>query len=744
MRTVKIIQVILLTFLLEQSIAQDLIPVGEWRTHFNYEQTTLVEVVNDKIFASTSNSVVMYDPNSDEISALSKMDGLSDVKISAMSFDEANQRLVLGYQNGNLDLIEGSDIYNNPILLNTNISDDKRILDISFYQSTINLSTGFGVLVVDAETDEVKESYRNLGPNGESIIVHGSAFQGSIMYLATSEGVMYADRNSGDNLQDFNNWERFIDTLSARQSYNSVVFFNDTIYAARDSVIVYQVEPNEWLTIPDSIFPNVKIRKLRESEGNLLMLTEDTTYQIHNVTTINKIATNEEDSLLDMIKRNDEFWFADSEKGLSRLKDGLSERYLLNGPNAGITKVKYEGEIAYAFPQLDDQISNTVSNEKGYSQFVEGLWQNKTLNADGNFDNISDVTLNGEDIFFGSFGKGIFQSSNETIIDDSNSTLMVNDESTGNVLVSAVDSDREGNLWATNFSEYPLHRMDASGEWSRFSIGTTSSKEPVSMQVHSNGTIWMTLGLNSGKGVLGFNPELEMSRQILTSNSSLTSNQVNEISFTLDNEIWFATDNGVVYFPFASGVISDPTIDVVRPVFEDGYLFNNKKVNCLTTDPGNRKWMGTQEGVWLFNDNASELIHHFNFFNSPLPSNNVLDIAVDPKSGEVFICTDNGTVSFRSDATAGTTTFQNVKIFPNPVLPDFIGLVGFDGLARDANIKITTVSGKLVREINAAGSGASWDVADYNGKRVNSGVYLVFSSNTDGSETYVGKIAVIN
>ena len=217
-----------------------------------------------------------------------------------------------------------------------------------------------------------------------------------------------------------------------------------------------------------------------------------------------------------------------------------------------------------------------------------------------------------------------------------------------------------------------------------------------------------------------------------------------DIGLDLDGEIWFCTQSGVGYFPSPYGVIEDASVDMIIPRFDNGFLFEGENVRAIEIDGGNRKWMATEDGAWLFEDGAQELIYHFNTENSPLPSNVVLDLAIDQNTGEVFLATELGVVSFRSDATAGFAIHSNVKIFPNPVLPNYFGLVGFDGLARNARLKITTVSGRLVKEISGAGGGASWDISDYNGRRVNGGVYLVFSSSPDGSDTFVGKIAVLD
>jgi hypothetical protein len=183
--------------------------------------------------------------------------------------------------------------------------------------------------------------------------------------------------------------------------------------------------------------------------------------------------------------------------------------------------------------------------------------------------------------------------------------------------------------------------------------------------------------------------------------------------------------------------------DAVRPIFENRFLLKDEKITDIEVDGGNRKWMGTERGVWLFNPSGDELVYNFNDQNSPLLSNVILDIAIDDETGEVFFATDYGIVSFRSGATSGGETFKSVKIFPNPVTAEFNGEVGISGLATDAIVKITDVNGKLVSEFQANGGTATWDVRDFRGKRPSTGIYLVFCALPDGSEKMVGKIAII-
>jgi hypothetical protein len=155
--------------------------------------------------------------------------------------------------------------------------------------------------------------------------------------------------------------------------------------------------------------------------------------------------------------------------------------------------------------------------------------------------------------------------------------------------------------------------------------------------------------------------------------------------------------------------------------------------------------MGTEKGLWLFSEFGDELLANFTTENSPLLSNVIMDIEINANTGEVFIATDLGALSYRSDATEGEKKHApEVKVFPNPVTSDFNGIVGISGLANNAEVRITDVSGNLVWQMQANGSTAAWNLSTIYGGRPSSGVYLIFSSTSDGSDTYVGKLAIID
>ncbi len=225
---------------------------------------------------------------------------------------------------------------------------------------------------------------------------------------------------------------------------------------------------------------------------------------------------------------------------------------------------------------------------------------------------------------------------------------------------------------------------------------------------------------------------------------SLTDNQVYSLAEDVENEIWIGMNDGVNYLVNPFGVLSNQRVDASLPIFQQRILLDETRITAIAVDGGNRKWMGTANGVFVIGDNGDTLYNHFTAENSPLPSNQINAITIQQQTGEVFIATDRGLVSYRSGSTAGTDTqAETIKVFPNPVRPGYLGQVGISGLVRDASVKITNTAGFLVRELPAQGGTAAWDQRNSNGQLVSPGVYLIFIANFDGSESLVGKVAVV-
>ena len=219
----------------------------------------------------------------------------------------------------------------------------------------------------------------------------------------------------------------------------------------------------------------------------------------------------------------------------------------------------------------------------------------------------------------------------------------------------------------------------------------------------------------------------------------LPTSNVNSIALDRDNLLWIGTDNGVAVIVTTRDIFTTAS-EAYTPFFRTRRLLLQEVINKIVIDGGNRKWIATQNGLNLFSASADEQILNFTEENSPLPSKNVIDLAIDSTTGEIFVLTENGLLSYRTDSSEPSEDFSSVKIFPNPVRPDFQGVLTVSGLLENTAIKITDTAGRLIYETKSNGGTASWDLQNH---RATTSIYIIFCVAEDGSESFVGKVAVL-
>jgi hypothetical protein len=232
---------------------------------------------------------------------------------------------------------------------------------------------------------------------------------------------------------------------------------------------------------------------------------------------------------------------------------------------------------------------------------------------------------------------------------------------------------------------------------------------------------------------------------------SIVPGAINSIVQDNNGIIWVGTDVGPFLFDNLSTVYNpNYTCSRVKIPRNDStnladYLLVGEYIQAIAIDGANRKWIGTKSsGVYLMSENGQQTIQHFTVSNSPLLSNNVMSIAINPLTGEVFLGTDQGIVSYQSDANVAGSTFGNVYAYPNPVRQGYIGVITITGLMVNSQVKITDISGNLVCQTVSNGSLATWDGKDVHGRKVSTGIYLAICANADGTQSAITKILVIN
>jgi len=716
-------------------MGQSEIPMGTWRAHLSYSRINHVAVTSNTIYGAADNGIVVVDRmDGTSLSTLTKLNGLSGAGITALGAEPSSNKLVIAYDDGTFDFVSGKTVTNFNPFQNSSLAGSRLIHDVRVYGTTAYLATDYGVLLFDLNRAAIQETWRDLGNSGETLKIFQTVFRDDSVFLATENGVLAGDLN--DNLLDYRFWKRYT-TGDLAGAVQSIALFQDKLYAAINNLGIYEHATGAWTKTP--VLPGATFMSLSASTNALYITTGNSVWSINS----SNVATPVADALLTTPQvavedANGKLWIGDAKQGLVSNAGGTFASYHPNSPNGLATgRLHYARGRIYLLGGGYSDTFTSLGEPGNVNIFENGTWQTTT----SQMADLTDIDFFGDKAYLSSFGYGVEEqgSSGVVIYTESNSTLVNSNPPGKNVTITGLQASSDG-LWVLDYgASQPLHLLKDKGSWQAFSFPVAAARYPVDIATDPYGYVWIVLDPAKGGGMLAFSRETNKYKYITTAAGAgeLPNAAVRSVAVDRDGLVWVGTDQGIAYF-------IDPADAAIRPIYEDRFLLRDDKITAITIDAGNRKWIGTTRGVWLFNATGEELVYNFTTSNSPLPSNNIRDIAIQGETGEVFFCTDHGVVSFRADATESEATFSTVKIFPNPVTSRFTGLVGISGLATDAMIKITDVSGALVWQTQAHGGGASWDVRDYRGRRATTGVYLVFAATADGGERVVGKIAVID
>ncbi len=745
------------------SIKAQIPPIGQWREHLNYQQAIQV-VKGDRIYCATTRAVFSINEK-EEAERFSKVTGLNDIGVSTIGWDNTSGQLLVAYNNSNLDLVKGSIVKNISDIKRSTISGDKSILHIYCNNGTAYLSTGLGIVLVDLTRLEIKDTWI-IGNNGSQVKTYASALFNNQWYAATEQGLKYASVSAG-NLADYRNWLPVsgIANLPAGVCRNVLSVNNSLVVQKNDSLLM--LNGTNWqLLYHDAAWPIVNV----SASGNRLLICQRTSTGASRVIILTTNGLVERTITqsgvisfpLSAITDNTVVWVADRFGGLSRFGNSV-DRFIPNGPPGIATgELLATGTAVYAAAGSVNDAWNYLYNRDGLFQFKDDHWSFRGYFNIAVLDSVFDFITLAEDprdksIWTGSYGGGLvrFRESSIQLFKQHNSSLRAAIGDPGSVRVSGLAFDSHQRLWISNYgTSQNIHVRKQDSTWTSFSIPFTHSENAVAQIVIDDlDQLWIMSP--KGNGLFCYNPGANIDntnddrwkyyRQGI-GNGNLPSNNVYSLIKDKNGFIWVGTDKGIGIIRCPETVFGGSGCDAMQPIIQQdqlaGLLFRDEVVQCMAVDGANRKWIGTRNGVWLISSNGDKIMYRFTAENSPLLSNDVRKISVDPVTGEVFMATFNGICSFRSTATEGGATHQSVLVFPNPVPPGYNGTIAIRGLANNALVKITELNGRLVYQARALGGQAIWDGKNYLGNKVASGVYLVLVRDDDGLERVATKIVL--
>ncbi len=645
---------------------------AQWKAYLSYyDPTEIVEGEGKTIYVLASGGLYRYDRSDQSLTTYDKISGLSDCGIAHIGWSQKAKRLVIVYDDYNVDLLSpNGDVVNMTDYQDYSTTDTKTVNGVDVNGSMAYLSTAFGIVALNVADAEVTNTYR-LG-----FSVNYSYVKDGYLYVASAANGLYRGKLT-DNLLDKANWTR---------------------------VGNYVVKPN---TVSDDLKTLVKTLQPGGPKYNYFGFLKMYGGKLYSCNGL----MNSNPGCIQVLGNNEWSFFQDD--------------------IASQTGINYQDVFCLDIDPRDNSHVMVGSREGLYEfrngQFVK-LWNNQNSPIE-------------------SFNK----------------------KSKDYELVFGVMYDRDGNLWALN-SQAPTQSIleyTKDGEWKSFpheelmklkylfpdpqSLGSLKG-----MMTDSRGLVWFvndhwtvpsfyayqaeTNALNSYQGPF-----------VNEDGTSLNITSCQCITEDKDNNMWIGTPVGPFMVESNQLREANPILTQVKVPRNDGtnyadYLLSGVNIKSIVVDKNNRKWFGTNgNGLYLIAADNITTLAHFTKTNSKLLSDNILSLALNDATGELFIGTDKGLCSYTgnfSDSSNGMTK-DNVWAYPNPVKPDYTGAITITGLENGASVKIVTSNGVLVNEGTANNGEYKWYGINRDGKRVASGVYMVEVATSEGEKGVVCKIAIV-
>jgi hypothetical protein len=743
-----IITALLFVSALPASFAQ----IGSWQSHVSYRAGQSLAVAGNKIYAATLNGFFYYDKTTNETTVLGKQQGLTDAGISRLLYLADQNRLLIAYRSGNLDFLTlstsgepGAVQTINTISAATNLPVARTINHLNRIGNNVYLSTDFGVVVLDILRNELKDTYFSRRSDGSARPVYQTTATTDSLYALTAplrstetgqriQAIRFAP---GVNLADPGNWRMVAEPGLQTES---ITTNQNRLSATVNGQGIYERQAGRWSLVQP--LTSTIIRQFPTTTTGLILATSQAVTLPGTGTFTSPLLTNPREVIAD----GNRIWVADAQTGLLAGNAGSFQRIALEGPSQDLFSRLYGYQnTLIALPNGAQQADLASIGQPPAELFTvsENRWQSILPPGLDRGLNSAAYLPSDQRLYLSSYGNGLWSwTAGQTPVP------IALPASIG-PFISSLAADNNGNLWITtagpNVRLSTLHVRRPDGTFQSFS----AVMYPAIGQVVPDDAGFLWLRLDGGAGILVFDPATNRSRYLSTGigQGNLLTNAVRALTKDRTGAIWIGTDLGPMVFDDPGGVFDSP-IDAQAPQLNRRRLLANEVVTSIAVDGGNRKWIGTQTGLYHVAPDGSQLLDSFTASNSPLPGNTVQALAIEPISGRVFIQTStagraNGLVSYRGPATEPAEQLSNLTIFPNPVRPDFNGTVGINGLTDNATVKVLNAGGQLVYETRSQGGTATWNLRDYRNRPAQTGVYLIVVVTADGTEGLAGKLAVV-
>lgn len=756
---------LLFLFVIQNTFAQTNL---SWQSYFSYTQIKDISESPTTIYAASENALFSKNTNTGIIKTSTTIDGLSGETVTALYYSATSNKTIVGYQNGLLIVINEADgsMLKVVDIINKNLPTSvKRINNFMEYGGIVYVATDFGIVQFNLATSQFGDTYY-IGDNGAEIKVTQTTVYKGFIYASTSNGIRRGDITN-PNLIDYMQWQ-----LISTGNWSGITTFETELYAVNSIGYIYKYDSgsttfNGYLALPE---PTTDFR----TATDYFIITTQNDVSIYN----NQMALQRKINRSQIPEMNSTFSCATIINDfiyIGTTENGLMTTALLSTVNyENITPIGPARNNIFSMQATPTQLWAVYGDydifynpypldSYGISKLTASAWSNipydKVLGAKS-MTRVAINPSNEKEIYASSFFSGLLKIENDV------PTILYNQTNSGleslkisppdpnyiDIRINGSAFDKSGNFWVTNSRVVNgLKVLSKSGQWLSYAMDkillSATQNDFGTMVIDRNGTKWMSTSKN---GVIGFNESTNTFKKITfgPDQGNLPIQDVRAVAVDSQNELWIGTTKGLRVLSNVGSFQSQNQLTTHSIIImEDNLaqeLLYEQFIADIEVDGANNKWIGTADaGVFMVSPNGQETKYHFTTDNSPLPSNVINDISINSSTGEVFIATSKGLISFKGIATSASENLNNVYVYPNPVRPDYEGTVKINGLLDKANVKITDVAGNLVYEAISEGGTLEWDTTAFGKYKVASGVYMIFVSAQDGAETKVKKVMII-
>jgi len=752
---------VLFLLLFQFSFAQNKL---SWQSYFSFNEIKDISEAPTTVFAASENALFSKNTATNSIKTTTTVDGLSGQTISALYHSEGFKKTIIGYENGLMIVInekDGSilkvvDIINKQLPANL-----KKINHFMEHNGLVYVSCDFGIVQFNLTTSQFGDTYF-IGDNGAEINIRQTAYFDGFIYAATSNGIRKANSTNA-NLIDYNQW-----ILVNSEDWSSIETLDTTLIAINSGGYIHRYNSNTFVGFLQLPQPATDMRAVNHK---LFVTTPNTVFVYNNQMVLNRQIANTQvlDNTLSFTCATaigELLYIGTKEKGLFSSTLSNVSAFENNTPPGPTKNNIFSLDVApnvlwTVYGDYTSSYNPYPLDSYGISKYDTSGWLNLPYEDVLGAKSMTRIIVNpnnDKQVYASSFFSGLLK------IEQDLPTFLYNEKNSGlesittegpnyiDVRINGTAFDKSGNLWITNSRiKNGLKVLKTNGQWQSFSTATILDNAELAsysnIVIDKNNTKWIS---TNREGVIGFNESTNTFKKITfgADVGNLPTADVRSVAVDTKGQLWIGTIKGlrvlsnVGSFQTESQLKANPIIIMDDNLAQE--LLYEQFINVIVVDGANNKWIGTGDsGVFMVSPNGQETKYHFTINNSPLPSNVINDIKINSATGEVFIATDKGMVSFKGIATEANEDLNNAYVYPNPVRPNYSGTVKVAGLIDKANIKITDIEGNLVYETTATGGTIEWDTTAFGRYKVASGVYMIFISAQDGGETKVKKVMII-